>query len=83
MPARKRPTAEDTVTARRVLLDGLACGAEGVVPTMNWEVKRHKWTEISPSTPKRKDGRQKGKREFSVGPSDEVNVTPGRFLGST
>jgi hypothetical protein len=24
MPARKRPTAEDTVTARRVLLDGLA-----------------------------------------------------------
>jgi hypothetical protein len=79
MPARKRPTAEDTVTARRVLLDGLARDAEGVVPTMNREVKRHRWTEISPSTPKRRDGRQKGKREFSAGPSGEVNVTPGAF----
>src|SRR5436305_6019563 len=28
MPARKRPTPEDTVTARRVLLDGLARDAE-------------------------------------------------------
>jgi hypothetical protein len=28
MPARKRPTAEDTVTARRVLLDGLARDAD-------------------------------------------------------
>jgi hypothetical protein len=28
MPARKRPTAEDTVTARRILLDGLARNAE-------------------------------------------------------
>jgi len=28
MPARKRPTPEDTVTARRVLLDGLACDAD-------------------------------------------------------
>jgi len=28
MPARKRPTAEDTVTARRVLLDGLAHDAD-------------------------------------------------------
>jgi hypothetical protein len=27
MPARKRPTPEDTVTARRILLDGLACDA--------------------------------------------------------
>jgi hypothetical protein len=27
MPARKRPTPEDAVTARRVLLDGLACEA--------------------------------------------------------
>ena len=28
MPARKRPTPEDTVTARRVLLDGLARDAD-------------------------------------------------------
>src|SRR6202045_5507155 len=28
MPARKRPTLEDTVTARRVLLDGLARDAD-------------------------------------------------------
>jgi hypothetical protein len=28
MPARKRPTPEDTMTARRVLLDGLACDAD-------------------------------------------------------
>ena len=28
MPARKRPIPEDTVTARRVLLDGLACDAD-------------------------------------------------------
>ena len=28
MPARKRPTAEDTMTARRVLLDGLARDAD-------------------------------------------------------
>jgi hypothetical protein len=28
MPARRRPTAEDTVTARRVLLDGLARDAD-------------------------------------------------------
>jgi hypothetical protein len=28
MPARKRPAPEDTVTARRVLLDGLARGAD-------------------------------------------------------
>jgi len=28
MPVRKRPTAEDTVTARRVLLDGLARDAD-------------------------------------------------------
>jgi hypothetical protein len=28
MPVRKRPTSEDTVTARRVLLDGLARDAD-------------------------------------------------------
>src|SRR6266571_6509339 len=28
MPVRKRPTPDDAVTARRVLLDGLACGTE-------------------------------------------------------
>src|SRR5712691_8602432 len=28
MPARKRPTPEDTVTARRILLDGLARDAD-------------------------------------------------------
>src|SRR5215831_19775451 len=28
MPARKRPTPEDTVTARQILLDGLACDVD-------------------------------------------------------
>ena len=32
MPARKRPTPEDTVTARRVLLDGLARDAGFPLP---------------------------------------------------